>query len=346
MAYSVPETRARLSSAGTRCVVAVLTYRRTEGLARTLDTLITACRGLPNASVLVVDNNPGGDARPIALAVAAGPPRGRLRYVHEPRPGIAAARNRAIGESSDADVLVFVDDDERPTPGWLEQLLRLHGERGPAAVAGPVVSEFARLPERWILDGRFFTRRRLPTGTRIACAATNNLLIDLVQLRALGIEFADEFGLTGGSDTLFTRQIVQRGATILWCDEAVVIDDVPAGRLTRQWVLQKAFRQGNVAPRVDLALAATSLGRLRVRLAGVAGGAARMAAGGAAIVAGAVTANVGRRARGTRRAVRGAGMVLGSCGYAYVEYARTHGADVPRSAPEPIGRPSVEAGDA
>jgi hypothetical protein len=52
------------------------------------------------------------------------------------------------------------------------------------------------------------------------------------------------------------------------------------------------------------------------------GGAARVAAGGAAMLFGALTANVGRRARGTRRAVRGAGMLLGACGYAYVEYSR------------------------
>jgi hypothetical protein len=314
--------RAESESFPGRVVIAVLTYRRTDGLARTVGALLAACRDHPLASVLVIDNNPGADARSAVWAMAVREPPGRVLYAHEPRPGIAAARNRAILEAADAPLLVFVDDDERPTPGWLGNLLRLHAERRPAAIAGPVVSEFARQPEPWIVGGRFFNRRRMPTGTAIDCAATNNLLIDLTQLRALGVAFADEFGLTGGSDTLFTRQIVRRGGTILWCDEAVVIDQVPAGRLTRHWVLQKAFRQGNIAPRVGMALVDTALGRVRVRLLAVVGGAARMAAGAAAILLGAVAPNIGRRARGTRRAVRGAGMLLGACGYTYVEYSR------------------------
>lgn len=304
--------------------IAVLTYKRTEGLASTLRALLAECRTYPNASILVVDNNPGADAGPIVQAVANGS-GGLFRYVHEIRPGIAAARNRALDETSASDILVFIDDDERPTAGWLTHLLRLHADRRPAAIAGPVISEFADEPERWILDGKFFVRRRLPTGTSIACAATNNLLIDVTQLSALGIRFADEFGLTGGSDTLFTRQLVQRGATILWCDEAIVIDEVPASRLTRDWVLQKAFRQGNVTPRIHLALASTPAARLRARVSGLAGGAARLAVGGAAIGYGAVTRDLGRRARATRLAVRGVGMLLGACGYSYAEYARGAG---------------------
>lgn len=311
-------------------VVAMLTYRRTAGLAATLGELMQACRGHQGARVLVVDNNPEPDARPAVQAAADGAPRGRVRYAHEPQPGIAAARNRAIIESADAGLLIFVDDDERPSPGWLDHLLRLHEQRRPAIIAGPVVSEFERAPERWILDGKFFTRRRMPTGTPIGCAATNNLLIDLAQLRAMGVAFADEFGLTGGSDTLFTRQIAQRGGVLLWCDEAVVIDRVPPARVTRQWVLQKAFRQGNVTPRIGLALAGSALGRIGVRFSGFAGGAARVLAGGAAILAGAVSANIGRRARGARRAVRGAGMMLGACGYSYAEYARRRGVGASR----------------
>jgi len=328
----------------TRAVIAVLTYQRTDGLDDTVRALLTARDGHPGASVLVVDNNPGADARPIVLQIAAGLPSGLLRYVHEPRPGIAAARNRAIDESSAADVLIFVDDDERPTADWLEHLLRLYRRRRPAAIAGPVVSEFPRRPEPWILDGGFFTRRRLPTGTPLDCAATNNLLIDVAQLRALGIRFDDGFGLTGGSDTLFTRQIVSRGGVILWCDDAIVADRVPPARLTRQWVLQKAFRQGNVTPRIRLALAGGHLGRARARMAGIAGGAARLAAGGAKLLAGAVTSNRGRRARGARLAVRGAGMFLGSCGYAYAEYARRSGGVRHRTASERARRHAAKAG--
>lgn len=341
MEYADP---ARGGTSAPHVVIAVLTYRRTDRLAPALRMLMALCREHPDASVLVVDNNLGADARPTVSAAADGAPRGQLRYVHEPRPGIAAARNRAIDESSDAELLIFIDDDERPMAGWLSHLLQLHDEQRPAAIAGPVVSRFTQEPERWILAGGFFHRRRLPTGTRIECAATNNLLLDLAQIRALGIRFADEFGLTGGSDTLFTRQLTRRGATILWCDEAIVIDQVPAERMSRQWVLQKAFRYGNVTPRIELAMATSPTARLRARLSGFAGGVARLAAGIATILFGAVTATIGRRARGARLAARGAGMTLGSCGYSYVEYARNRRAGAPLRTIGSTSRPPVKTG--
>ena len=76
-------------------------------------------------------------------------------------------------------------------------------------------------------------------------AATNNLLLDLAQLRTLGIRFDDRFGLTGGSDTLLTHTLVKRGAQIRWCDDAVMRETVPVERATRRWALRRTFRTGN-----------------------------------------------------------------------------------------------------
>lgn len=61
-------------------------------------------------------------------------------------------------------------------------------------------------------------------GTRRGVSATNNLLLDLQQIHELDLRFDERFGLTGRSDTLFTRQLAKRGALMLWCDEATVID--------------------------------------------------------------------------------------------------------------------------
>jgi hypothetical protein len=110
---------------------------------------------------------------------------------------------------------VFIDDDEVPSPDWLSSLLKLQAETGATAVVGPVISEYASTPDPWITAGEFFRRRRLPTGTVLDVAATNNLLLDMDQVRALGLDFNAGFGLMGGEDTLFTRQLVQRGGTMV-----------------------------------------------------------------------------------------------------------------------------------
>lgn len=314
-------TRQRDRVATRAVTVAVLTYRRPDDLAAVLPRLLEQ---LPSTGeVLVVDNDPDGGGRPTVEAADGGGPLvdGRLRYVHEPVPGIAAARNRALAEST-ADVLVFIDDDERPSPGWLGALLEVHARERCAAVVGPVVSEYEVEPDPWIRDGGFFERRRPATGAVVAAAATNNLLLDMAVVRRLALTFDERFGLTGGSDTLFTRQLSRAGERIVWCAEAPVVDVVPRTRLTRRWVLQKALRSGNSWSRTSLELAESPAERLllRSRLAGR--GLVRVAGGSARAVVGTVGRSRSHQARGARTLARGLGLVAGAFGGTYTEYRR------------------------
>jgi succinoglycan biosynthesis protein ExoM len=306
-----------------KVVVAVLTYRRPHDLAGLLDALhrqrveVEAGGGL-EVGILVVDNDPETSGR--AVCEAAGLPG--LRYVPESCPGIAAARNRALDEAGDQDVLVFIDDDERPGDGWLALMLDTFRVSGRVGVVGPVISQFAVPLEPWVQAGRFFDRRRLPTGTLVTVAATNNLLLDLHRVRAGEIRFDAHFGLSGGSDTVFVRQLVRAMGPLVWCDEAIVTDLVPAERCTRSWVVRRAFRMGNSWSRTALVLQRHRPGRLRCRLTLTGAGSARIAGGLARHVLGLVSGDLGRRARGVRTLLRGAGMVLGAYGYTYVEYRR------------------------
>ena len=305
--------------------VAVLTYQRAADLAEALPPLVEQVRSViddrTTADLLVVDNDPAASARDLVagFAVDAGV---RVDYQHEPIPGIAAARNRALRTSTDADLLVFIDDDERPSPDWLKLLLDTYTRYRPAAVVGPVVSEFAEEPEPWITSGRFFIRARRPTGTPVQVAATNNLLLDLRQVRRLGLEFDVEFGLSGGSDTLFTRQLHRQGGDLIWCDEAVVTDVVPVSRSTRTWVLRRALRMGNSWSRTSVVLTRSPLRRLLVRLQLSGSGLVRIAGGLVRVVVGVASRSPSRRAPGFRTAARGAGLLSGAWGYVYSEYKR------------------------
>jgi hypothetical protein len=322
-------------------VIAVLTYRRPEDIALALPRLAAQAgpgQGSPGqgsragsgarpadlpTTVLVIDNDPEASARPIVERLAGTLRPGLVRYVHEPEPGIAAARNRALREASSSALLVFIDDDEVPSERWLEQLVDLQHSSGAAAVVGPVISEYEHEPEPWIEAGKFFNRRRLATGTRLDVAATNNLLLDLRQVRALRLAFDERFGLSGGSDTLFTRQLIQRGGSMLWCDEAVVVDRVPASRLTRGWVLRRALRSGNSATRVSLELAGSSRARLTARAVSLASGTVRLLGGSGRVAAGLVSGSLAQKALGMRTAARGLGMTTGAFGYVYSEYRRS-----------------------
>lgn len=321
-----PSTRAGAPGSDPRTVVGALTYKRPDDLRAALPMLVEQAALLdPPAQVLVVDNDPEGGARDVVedlarRSAADGGPV--VRYAHEPEPGIAAARNRAFDECADADVLVFIDDDERPVPTWLRLLVDTYLLDRPEAVVGPVVSEYEQEPDAWVTAGRFFDRRRLPTGTVTDVAATNNLLLDLHRVRALGLRFDERFGLSGGSDQLLTRQLAQAGGRLVWCDEAVVVDVVPPDRVTRRWVLARAYRNGNTWGRTSVVLADGALGRTVARARITGQGLVRAAGGAARLAFGTVTGSLAHQAKGRRTYARGTGMIAGAYGTVYVEYAR------------------------
>lgn len=309
-------------SGGTLDVV-VLTYKRPEQLAAGIGDLLSQLRHLENApfglevGLLVVDNDPAASARAVVDAISSP----AVRYVVETRRGIAAARNRALQETGDRDIMVFIDDDERPRDGWLVNLVSTYAVDRPTAVMGRVVSRFPSTPEPWVIAGDFFTRPTRSTGTEIGIAATNNLLLDVRQIRSLGLRFDDELGLSGGEDNLFTRQIVAGGGRIVWCNEAVLDDDVPAVRLERRWLLHRSYSHGNTASVVDIRLARAGLPRLLCRVRRFAGGIGRVVAGFVRWMGGRVTGSLRHQARGQRGVYRGAGMAVGALGVVYQEYA-------------------------
>ncbi|MGC0366347.1 succinoglycan biosynthesis protein ExoM [Rhodococcus sp. 27YEA15] len=311
---------------GLSVVIAVLTYRRPDDLIELLpQLLIHSCEvaqiyDISPPTILVIDNDPDGGARETATRFGDG-----VTYVHEPTPGIAAARNRALTESREFDLLVFIDDDERPTPGWLTSLLGTRLRTGADGVVGPVVSAFATPLDPWIADGGFFERRRLRTGTEVRVAATNNLLLDLRLVRSISLQFDESFSASGGSDSLFTRRYTGAGFTLVWCDEAVVTDVVPADRATRDWVIRRRYRIGNSWARTELALTSGRARIVRLRVALLIAGTTRLLGGTARGVLGVLGRSPGNQANGIRIAARGAGIVAGAVGRTYLEYRRPVG---------------------
>jgi succinoglycan biosynthesis protein ExoM len=315
------------AAAGTAVTVtvAVPTYRRPDDLAVLLPALIEHIDGMTAVSdgrwsveILVVDNDSAASAA--AIVQQAGGPR--VRYVVEPTPGIAAARNRALDEAAGSRLLAFIDDDERPLAGWLSSLLDTWSETGAAAVSGCVVTDFAGELDPWIGAGDFFVRRNMPTGTELDVAACGNLLLDLDQIRRMGVRFETTLGLAGAEDTLFSRQLARLGGRMVWCNESAAVDAVPPQRMTRAWVLTRAWSNGNAQVMTDLRLATTGWTRQALRLRGAAGGTVRLAAGAARSSWGVLTRSREHQARGMRVALRGAGMIGAALGVVFVEYAR------------------------
>lgn len=314
---------------GRSVVIGVCTFRRPDWFARMLPLLIDQSAEVSRwasctVSVLVVDNDPDGSAAELVARVAReAPGEVAVRYLIEPRPGIAAARQRVLDETADADLLQLVDDDETPDPHWLRNMLRTWVEFiRPAAVAGVVRPDYQGTPEPWVVAGRFFVREEYPTGTRLHAAPTSNLLLDLTQLRDLGLGFDLRLGMRGGEDTRLTEQITRSGRRIIYAGDAVVNDLVPEDRSNRAWVLRRARHQGGVAAHLVLLDTPGGARRLVARGRLAVGGALRMAKGGGEALYGLARRDDFHHANGLRTLNKGLGRYLEAVHGTEPEYQR------------------------
>lgn len=232
--------------------------------------------------LIVVDNAPEASAADVVSAEYPG-----AQYVHEPRPGIAVARNAALEAlPSDATAVAFIDDDERADPDWLRALVDCANHSGADTVSGPVMSMFPEGAPADLDASGYIRRTDFPTGPWTYRPATNNVLVRSSWfLEPNGFRFDEAFNLTGGEDSDLFERMQAAGARSWWCAEAVVSEDVPWERTTRAWMRQRGIRAGHVRA-LKLAKRGARPWRIGAEtLARAAAGTARVA---------------GRRARGRR----------------------------------------------
>ncbi len=225
--------------------ICISTYQRLEGL----DTLLNGLQRLefkqvpvPAVTVIVVDNDAAGVAQ-AACEARRSTFRWRLKTAIEPQRGISYARNTSVAlVPEDTDFIVFIDDDEMPSPAWLENLLLTQHNYQADVVFGPSLPHFCGTPAPWIRRGGFFEPQRRPTGHPIEVAYTSNVLVKAVLLKACDRPFAERFALSGGEDSYLFRSFHHQGHQLVWADEAWVYESIPESRQTAPWLLQRHYR--------------------------------------------------------------------------------------------------------
>ena len=111
--------------------IVICTRRRAADLGGCLTSLSEEIA--KGREIVVVDNGPDAETEAVVRRHPG------VRYVQEPRPGLSRARNAGIAAAR-GDVAVFVDDDVRPEPGWIEPLLAAFAP-GVDVVCGLVLPE-------------------------------------------------------------------------------------------------------------------------------------------------------------------------------------------------------------
>lgn len=225
--------------------VMIPTQRRLGGLAVAVRSVL-AQQAVDFAAleIIVVDNDqvPSAQATIEALAAGAACP---LHYVHEPRAGVANARNAGMAKASGA-LIAFLDDDEEAPEGWLAALLAAQVRYDADVVFGPVR---ARAPDsvaehRDYLE-RFFSRLGpAQAGVIDHYYGCGDSLLRRAALPDPVSPFAAERNQIGGEDDMLFGQMKAAGATFAWEPAAWVWEDPVPDRLTLDYTLARAFAYG------------------------------------------------------------------------------------------------------
>jgi len=208
-------------SQGLKISVAICTWNRSRQLAVTLDRLarVTNPSGV-NWDVLVVNNACSDDTSAVVASYAD---RLHIRETHEPRPGVAGARNRALAETTGSHI-AFIDDDVLVEREWLTTYARL-ALRQPATTSrfrtllrwrNQGVGMVAASPKESVQSCALAATQTLDIESRFSWRvsrsephAPTNRELHWSSLGCSGMEHADHTGLECGVK-LVTQNSVQR----------------------------------------------------------------------------------------------------------------------------------------
>ncbi len=236
--------------------IIVPTYRRPQALARCLQALMEADYPLTSMEVIVVDD---GSPTPPDAVVREAAERLPVRLAPKDHAGPAAARNHGA-ELAKGDCLAFVDDDCRPSPGWLKSMAGTLAETPVCAVTGRTENVlrqnlFSQASQTLI---SFLYEYYNSDPTRARFLTSNNMVISADLFRQIG-GFDTSFPRAAGEDRELCDRLVADGQPVVYMADAVVYH---AHELSLLSFLRQHFNYGRAAHRFHRLRAERSRGRI------------------------------------------------------------------------------------
>jgi succinoglycan biosynthesis protein ExoM len=154
-------------------------------------------------------------------------------------------RNRTVHLAS-AEWMAFIDDDERAPPRWLRLMLESAARFQADGVLAPVEPQLPATAPPWIRRGKFYDWPHVPTGTVVPLKHLRfgNVLLRGRLMRDEPGPFDRAYGLSTGEDGDLLLRLIDKGARIVWCDEALVWEPIEPKRMSVRWLLQRSLSGG------------------------------------------------------------------------------------------------------
>jgi glycosyltransferase involved in cell wall biosynthesis len=227
-----------------RCSVIICTRNRGASLDQTLDAFrsMVVPKGL-KTEVLIV-NNGSSDATD-KIAAKHSSDEIPVRHIFEPEPGLARARNSGLRESA-GEIIVFTDDDVRPSGNWLEEMVRPIFHRQWDAVVGRI-DLAANLSRPWMTNTHrhWLASAGSEPAEKLELIGASMGFHRCVLDRVPGFDIELGAGALGfGEDTLFSWQLQEAGFRIGYAPGAAVVHHPDEDRLARTNWLSAARKMG------------------------------------------------------------------------------------------------------
>jgi hypothetical protein len=225
----------------TQVSVLIPTFRRPDSFVRAVRSVF-AQNGVTSFEIVAIDNSPEGSALATFSKLEAEAPV-PFRWAHEPKPGVAQARNAAL-KLAQGELVAWLDDDEEASPDWLAALIAVRHDTGAQSVFGPVLARADHDTGNSEFYERLYTRDG-PANDGVCSRAYG--IGNSLQPRAM---FDDEQPFDtraderGGEDDALFASWAEAGATFAWAGGARVIEHLGAERTHLAHGLKRAFAYG------------------------------------------------------------------------------------------------------
>ena len=253
--------------------VIICTYNRSDLLE---ESLLSVCRqdlADDQYEILVVDNNSIDNTRQVVQNVAASS-KVKISYIFEKRQGLSFARNSGI-DAAQGEIVVFTDDDIEAEPQWLRKTVAIFSSPEVACAGGPIRPLWPHEKPQWLDTEREgfltisefeaaretgrFSYPNYPWGANIAFRRT--------VFKEIGV-FPTDLGRIGASllsneELNLCKRIEAAGYLISFAPEAVIHHKIPAQRMTKSWMMHRAYWQGRSDAILDTGTTPFRYSRLR-----------------------------------------------------------------------------------
>lgn len=242
----------------------ICTYNRKNLLRKAVDSLINQTLEKSKYEILIIDNNSNDGTNDIVNQHYSHIKN--IRYILEPRQGVAHARNTGW-QNSKGKYVAYLDDDEIAKNDWLEKILNAlistqHLKIG--AIGGKAEPMWEVPRPDWLSDPLIIFLSIIDISDKPTIINYDqtiiggNVVYPKIAIKEVGgfdanisrrqgynlVNLVGDESYKEGEETILHRNLEKNGYILYYHPEIIIYHHIPKERLTKKWFIRRFFWGG------------------------------------------------------------------------------------------------------